>query len=426
MGIVKKIQDMKQEMTRWRQKLHQDPELAFEEKRTMRFIIRQLDDFGIEVHGLTKTGVVGVLHGKNGPGGKAIMLRADMDGLPIQEKTGLTHASRNDGAMHACGHDGHMAMLLGAAKHLAQTRDFDGTVYFVFQPAEEHVGGAQEMIKQGLFTKFPADEVYGMHNYPGLPLGTMATGAGPMLAASEDFDIVVRGKGGHTSRAENTTDVLGAAAEVALAFKEIAKKEIPPTATATLTVTALSTQGDASNVLPDTAKITGTLRTFEQALHARLTDEMIRVVDETEKKYGVLIDFDLRAGYPVLVNDKNATAFAIDVAKETVGDAQVITPVPPTLGTEDFAFYLQQKPGNYIALGTGKPGAKDYQDIHSAKYDFNDAALPIGASYWVNLVEKALPLLIPPLDPSATLDSNAPATAPNAKPAAKPPVAPKP
>lgn len=396
MGIIKKIQEMKQEMTRWRQKLHQDPELAFEEKRTMRFITRQLQDFGIEVEGIAKTGVVGILHGKNGPGGKAIMLRADMDGLPIQEKTDVIHASRNDGVMHACGHDGHMAMLLGAAKYLAQTKDFDGTVYFVFQPAEEDVGGALEMIKQGLFKKYPADEVYGLHNYPGLPLGTMATGPGAMLAASEDFSVVVRGKGGHTSRADNTTDVLGAAAEIALAFKKLAKDEIPATETATLTVSSLSTQGDAANVLPDTAKLNGTLRTFDEGLHQKLVDGMIAIVDEMEKKYGVLIDFDTKAGYPVLVNEPKATTFALDVARDTVGDAQVLTPVPPTLGTEDFAYYLQQKPGNYIALGTGKAGAKEYNDIHSAKYDFNDAALPIGASYWVNLVEKALPTLNPP------------------------------
>lgn len=410
MGIVKKIQEMKQEMTRWRQKLHQEPELAFEEKRTMRFITRQLEDFGLDVHGLAKTGVIGVLHGKNGPGGKTIMLRADMDGLPIHEKTGVVHASRNDGVMHACGHDGHMAMLLGAAKHLSQTKDFDGTVIFVFQPAEEDVGGALEMIKQGLFTKFKIDEVYGMHNYPGLPLGTMATGPGPMLAASEDFSITVKGKGGHTSRADNTTDVLGAAAEIAIAFKELARKEIPAGEPATLTVSSLNTQGEAANVLPDTAKMTGTLRTFDDALHQKLQDEMVRIVDETEKKYGVVIDFDTKAGYPVLVNEAKATAFALDVAKETVGEAQVITPVPPTLGTEDFAYYLQHKPGNYIALGTGKAGAKDYNDIHSAKYDFNDAALPIGASYWVNLVEKALPLLNPPAPPVADGASPAPSS----------------
>lgn len=421
MGIIRKIQAMKQEMTRWRQKLHAEPELAFEEKKTMRFISRQLEDFGLEVHGLAKTGVVGVLHGRNGEGGKKIMLRADMDGLPMQEKTGVLHASRNDGVMHACGHDGHMAMLLGAAKYLAQTKDFDGTVYFVFQPAEEHIGGAQEMIKEGLFTKFPADEVYGLHNYPGLPLGTMATGAGPMLAASEDFNITVRGKGGHASSAHNTNDVLGAAAEIVMRFKEMAKNTITEEEPAALSITSLATQGEANNVLPDLARFNGTLRIFDEDLHQKLIDQMIDIVDEAEKKYGVNIDFDVQSGYPVLVNEKKATDFALDVARDTVGDSQVITPVPRTLGTEDFSYYLQHKPGNYIALGTGKAGQTDYQDIHSAKYDFNDAALPIGASYWVNLVEKALPVLNPPL-PEDGLDAPPP-SAPSAPPA---PAAPKP
>jgi amidohydrolase len=398
MGIIKKIQEMKQEMTRWRQKLHQTPELAFEEKQTMRFLIRTLEDMDIETHGLAKTGVIGVLHGKNGPGGPAIMLRADMDGLPIEEKTGAVHSSRNPGVMHACGHDGHMAMLLGAAKYLSQTRNFEGTVYFVFQPAEEHIGGAQEMIKQGLFTKFPADEIYGLHNYPGLPLGMMATGEGAMLAASDDFTITVRGKGGHASHAEAATDVLGAAADTVMQFKELAKKYIPEGEPAALSVCTFKTMGEAHNALPDAANFTGTIRTFDPVLHQKLVDEMVRIVDTIEAKYGVALDFDMKKGYPVLVNEKGATAFATEVAKDTVGDAAVMNPVPRTMGTEDFAYYLQHKPGNFMGLGTGagKVGDKNYTDIHSAKYDFNDAALPIGASYWVNLVEKKLPLLTPP------------------------------
>jgi hippurate hydrolase len=398
MGIIKKIQDMKQEMTRWRQKLHQEPELAFEEKKTMRFLVRTLEDMDIETHGLAKTGVIGVLHGKNGPGGPAIMLRADMDGLPIEEKTGVTHASRNPGVMHACGHDGHMAMLLGAAKYLSQTKNFEGTVYFVFQPAEEHIGGALEMIKQGLFTKFPAEEIYGLHNYPGLPLGMLATGPGAMLAASDDFTIKVRGKGGHASHADAATDVLGAAAETVVKFKELATKYIPQGEPAALSICTFKTEGEAHNALPDAASFTGTLRTFDAVLHQKLVDEMVKIVDAVEAKFGVLLDFDLKGGYPMLINDAKATDFATDVAKETVGPAGVMNPVPKTMGTEDFAYYLQQKPGNFMGIGTGttKIGDKNYTDIHSAKYDFNDAALPIGASYWVNLVEMRLPTLSAP------------------------------
>jgi amidohydrolase len=399
MGIIKKIQDMKNEMTRWRQKLHAEPELAFEEKKTMRFVTRMLEDNGIECHGIAKTGVIGVLHGKNGPGGPAIMLRADMDGLPIEEKTGAIHASRNPGVMHACGHDGHMAMLLGAAKYLAQTQNFDGTVYFVFQPAEEDIGGALEMINQGLFTKFPAEEVYGLHNYPGLPLGTMATGPGAMLAASEDFHITVRGKGGHASKTGSPTDALTAAADLIVRFKDLAATMIPEGEPAVLSVCSFHTTGEAHNVMPDSAKFNGTIRSFDPALHTKLVEEMVKAVDAIEAKYSVRIDFDLKSGYPVLINDAKATAFATEVAQDTVGEAGVINPVPRTMGTEDFAYYLQHKPGNYMALGTGKPGQKEFTDIHSCKYDFNDAALPIGASYWANLVERKLPLLTPPPAP---------------------------
>jgi hippurate hydrolase len=394
MGILKKFQEMKQEMTRWRQRLHAEPELAFEENKTSRFLLRQLKSFGIDdVHVMAKTGLVAVLHGRNGPGGKGIMLRADMDALPITENTGVLHASRNPGVHHACGHDGHMAMLLGAAKHLAETKDFDGTVYIVFQPAEEHIGGANEMIKEGIFSKFQIDEVYGMHNFPGLPLGAMATVSGPMLAASDEFEIVMTGTGGHSARAENTNDVLGAAAEAIMKIKDMAKKTIGKDDVAALTLCSLHTKGEASNVLADEARFNGSIRTFSPELHEKLQDEIDKILVEMEDKYGVVVTIEYKNGYPMLENTKKETDFALDVARETVGPQAVITPIPPTLGTEDFAYFLKHKPGNYIALGTGNPAAKTQPDIHSAKYDFNDAALPIGASYWVNLVERALPLL---------------------------------
>lgn len=392
MGIIKKIKEMSLEMTRWRHRLHAEPELAFEERKTARFLSRQLQTFRLDdVQTLAKTGVVGVLHGKSGPGGPAIMLRADMDALPIQEKTGVLHQSRTPGVHHACGHDGHMAMLLGAAKHLAETRNFEGTVYFVFQPAEEHIGGAQEMIKDGLFTKFPADAIYGLHNFPDLPLGTMATGAGPMLAANDDFHVTFKGTGGHSARAGNTTDVIAAAAEAILAIKAMAKAEIPATATAAVTVCGLFTEGEANNVIPDSISFNGSIRSFDAALHENLKQKMQDIAQQTAQKYGVDLELDFENGYPVLVNTQDETNFAVDVAKETVGDKAVITQVPPTLGVEDFAFYLQKKPGNFMAIGTGPADGTKSPDIHSAKYDFNDAALPVGASYWVRLVEKALP-----------------------------------
>ncbi len=406
MSIIKKIREMKQEMTRWRQKLHAEPELAFEERKTARFVTRQLQMFGMdEIHGMAKTGVIGVLYGKSGPatkdnGKKAIMLRADMDALPIHEASGALHASRNPGVHHACGHDGHMAMLMGAAKHLADTRDFDGTVYFVFQPAEEHIGGAKEMIKEGIFTKFHIDEVYGMHNFPNLPLGMMATVEGPMLAANDDYKVVMTGLGGHTARPEETNDLIAAASEAIVAIKEMLKKEIPAGEPAVLSVCAVHTEGVANNVLPDTVEFNGSIRSFDKALHQKLKQKMIDIIEDAADKHGAEVDITFENGYPVLVNSKLETEFALGVAKDLVGDQKVMSPIPRTLGVEDFAFFLEKKPGNFIALGTGPTDGTKAPDIHSAKYDFNDAALPIGASYWVRLVEKALPLNPPSAPPA--------------------------
>lgn len=395
MKPIKKIQDMKQEMTRWRQRLHAEPELAFEERKTARFISRQLQTSGVEVHALAGTGIVGVLHGKSGPatpenGLKAIMLRSDMDALPLHEDTGVAHASRNPGVHHACGHDGHMAMLLGAARYLAETRDFEGTVYFVFQPAEEHIGGAQEMIKQGLFKKFPCDEVYGLHNFPMLPLGMLATGAGPMLAASDEYHVVLKGKGGHSARPENTIDVLSAAAEAIVEIRAMAKAEIPEGESALLSVCSIRTDTMAANILADGLSFNGSIRTYDPALHEKLRNKLEQIVTAAANRYGAEVSVEFKNGYPLLVNSADETDFAIDVAKELVGDDKVMTQVPRTLGVEDFAHFLNQKPGNFMAIGTGKPNGKDFHDLHSAKYDFNDAALPLGASYWVRLVEKAL------------------------------------
>jgi hippurate hydrolase len=397
MSIIKKIQDLKNEMTRWRQKLHAEPELAFDERSTARFITRQLQSFGIEVHGLTKTGVIGVLHGKNGPasqtGGKAIMLRADMDALPIHEETGVMHASRNEGVHHACGHDGHMAMLLGAAKYLAQTKDFDGTVYFVFQPAEEHIGGANELIKAGLFQKYPCDAVYGLHNFPGLPLGVMASGAGPLLAASDEFHITFTGTGGHIARPENTTNIVGAVADTLAGIKAAADAEIPKGEPALMLVASVTTDnGDATNVLPDAVTVRGSIRTFDAALHDKLKKSLEQVVNDAAVKHGAKMTVEFKNGYPALINSKPETDFALDIAKDVVGAKHIITPVPRTMGIEDFAYYLHHKPGNFMCLGTGKGDGAPFADLHSAKYDFNDAALPIGATYWARLVEKALPL----------------------------------
>ncbi len=390
MKILKKIQEMQRDMTRWRHNLHKEPETAFQEKKTARFLTRQLTSFGMdEVHGMAGTGIVGVLHGKKGKTGKAIMLRSDMDALPLQEETGAPYASRNPGVHHACGHDGHMAMLLGAAKYLAETRDFDGTVYFVFQPAEEHIGGAAEMIKEGLFEKFPCDAVYGLHNYPGLPLGMMATTEGAMLAASDEFHVTLKGKGGHMIDTKDMTDLMIAAAEIISGARALAKKEITEETPAVMEICTLKADSRAANVLPEEVSFSGSIRSYDPALQKKLKDGLAELVQKVAGKYGAAMTIEFKNGYAAVMNAQAETSFAADVAREIVGDKNVITSVPKTMGVEDFSFFLQKKPGNFMAIGTG---TGEPSSLHSAKYDFNDAALPLGASYWVRLVEKAMPL----------------------------------
>jgi amidohydrolase len=395
MEIIKKIQEIQLEMTRWRQKLHMEPELAFEERATARLITRNLQNFGVdEIHGLAKTGVVGVLHGKNGSasetGGKSIMLRVTMDALPMKEESGVTHASGRDGVHHGCGHDGHMAMLLGAAKYLAQSRDFDGTIYFVFQPAEENLDGAQASIEEGLFEKFPCDEVYSVHGYPSLPIGTMASEPGAMLAASEEFHITLKGTGGQLPHPENTTDLVAALSEAVSALKTMTQEEIPVGNPAALLVTSVRTDSDAADIISGGASLKGSLRTYDSALHAKLKENLERIIDETAAKYGATATVEFRNEYVSLNNSLAETEFAISVAKEIVGDSKVVTP-PRTLSVEDFARYLQEKPGNFMAIGTGRADGKETPALHSSKYDFNDSALPIGASYLARLAERALP-----------------------------------
>lgn len=399
MNIIQKIKDMAGEMTTWRRHLHTQPELAFEETKTSAFLQSQLQSFGADhIEIMAKTGIVAVLHGKTNTSGKAIMLRADMDALPITEETHVPHTSTHAGVHHACGHDGHMVMLLGAAKYLAETRDFDGTVYIVFQPAEEHIGGAKEMIAEGFFQKFLCDEVYGMHNFPGLPLGMMATGKGAMLAASDEFHVTIKGKGGHSARPENTIDALSAAASAVLAIKEAAAKIIPTGDPAVLTIAAFHTDSTATNVIADEVSFNGSIRTFDPALHAQLKKSLQDITQKAAADFGASVTIEFKNGYPLLVNSDAQTDFAISVAKETVGDNAVMTQVPKTLGVEDFAEFLLQRPGNYMVIGTGVAG-QVLPDIHNCKYDFNDAALPVGATYWARLVERALPVKSAPPPP---------------------------
>ncbi|MDD9900268.1 MAG: amidohydrolase [Alphaproteobacteria bacterium] len=402
MKYAKGIENIFNDMTTWRHRLHRFAETAFQEKETSFFIREKLSDFGFdEIHTMAKTGVVGVLHGKKGAGGRSIMLRADMDALPVQEQTGLPYTP---GVHHACGHDGHMAMLLGAAKRLADERDFDGTVYFVFQPAEEDIGGAQEMVKEGLFQKFPCESVYGLHNVPNLPLGMFATGPGPMLASSDDFHVTLKGKGGHTVQAGRATDLHGALAEVITNIKRVVREEGRSDDEALVNICAVFTDSTATNVTPNKITFNGSIRSFDPDLQERLKKRLRDIVESAANNAGAEVFLDFKNGYPAVVNTKAETDFAVDVARDIADEGFVVTPVPPILGVEDFAVYLQEKPGNFMAMGSGTETGGGPHDLHTACYDFNDAALPVGASYWVKLVQKALPLgtlpdIAPPVSP---------------------------
>ncbi|MEO1767261.1 M20 aminoacylase family protein [Thiobacter aerophilum] len=386
MQIPSRIQSQLPRLVALRHELHAHPELAFEEHRTSDLVARVLDTAGIEVHrGLAGTGVVGVLRAGNSP--RAIGLRADMDALPIEEENTFAHRSRHPGRMHACGHDGHTAMLLAAAEHLAATRAFEGTVYFIFQPAEEGEGGARAMIEDGLFTRFPMDAVFGLHNWPGLPVGQFAVHMGPVMAGADQFDITLRGHGAHAAMPQQARDPVLAGAALVQALQALISRECDPLDAAVLSVTRFHA-GEAYNVIPAQAVLGGTVRTLRAEVQARLEAAIERVASGIAQAHGMQAQVDYRRGYPATINSRREAAFCQEVAAQVVGQAQVQTDLPPSMGAEDFAYMLQEKPGCYVWLGNG-PGEGGCT-LHNPRYDFNDAALPIGAAYWVRLVERWL------------------------------------
>jgi len=389
MAIINRIGDFHHDMTEWRRDLHAHPEIAFEERRTAAFVADKLRAFGIdEVHtGLARTGVVGVLHGRSS-NGRAIGLRADMDALPIHEATGVPYASTVPGKMHACGHDGHTTMLLGAARYLAETRNFDGTVYLIFQPAEENEGGGRVMIEDGLFERFPAERVFGMHNWPRMPVGQFAVRPGPVMAAADRFSIDLVGAGGHGAMPHHSRDPLVAAAQVVTALQTIVARQVDPIEQAVVSVTQIH-GGDAFNVIPQSAFLAGTLRSFTpevRALLQRRVEEIARGVGTT---LGVEVAVRYEPGYPPTVNHEDETEIAAAAAAEVAGEDRIERDPPRVMGAEDFAFMLEHKPGSYIFIGNG--GGPDAPMVHNPNYDFNDEALPYGASYWARLVERVLP-----------------------------------
>ena len=386
MPIADRIAQMHAELTGWRRDLHAHPELGFEETRTSDLVAAKLAAFGCEVHrGLGKTGVVGTL--RTGSSARSVGLRADMDALPIEEANPFAHRSQNQGKMHACGHDGHTTMLLGAARYLAETRNFDGTVHFIFQPAEEGLGGAKAMVDDGLFEKFPCDAIFGMHNRPSLPLGHFAVRAGAMMAAGAFFDIRVTGKGAHGARPETSIDSVMVAAHIAIALQTIVSRNAPPVETAVLSVTKIH-GGDAYNVIPQTAQLAGTVRTFSRDVMALIEASMRRIAKGVAEAFGATAEVDFRFLFAPTVNDVKEAEFAAGICAELVGAQNVDRNPPLIMASEDFSYMQEKVPGCYVNIGNG--AGEGGCEVHNPAYDFNDAALPLGASFFARLVEARL------------------------------------
>ena len=388
MAVINSIAYRQEEMRGWRHLMHQHPETSYEEVWTSEFIAQKLQSFGIEIHrGLAKTGIIGVLRGQ-GDSEAAIGLRADMDALPIEEMNTFGHKSLTPGRMHACGHDGHCTMLLGAAQYLAETRCFDGTVYFIFQPAEEGGAGGKVMIKDGLFKKFQMDTVWGMHNWPGMDVGKVGVHHGACMAAADFFEIKLSGIGGHAAMPHSLVDPIPCGAALVQSLQTIVSRRVPAIESAVVSIT-LFQSGAALNVIPDTVQIGGTARSFSPIIRSLLETAIKDIAESTAKGYCCKLDFDWQVGYPPTINHGNEASRASAVAADIFGKNNVIINPEPSMGAEDFAYMLQEKPGAYIWLGAGP--ALEGAMLHNANYDFNDELLTSGASYWAQLVESELP-----------------------------------
>jgi amidohydrolase len=386
MNVIAEIAQEHTKLTEWRRELHQHPELAFEEHRTAAFVANKLESFGLQVTtGIAGTGVVGTL--SRGGGNRAIGLRADLDALPILEANDFEHVSKTPGVMHACGHDGHTIMLLGAAEYLANHGDFSGTIHFIFQPAEENEGGARAMVEAGLFEQFPVESVYGMHNIPGIPVGAFAIKDGPIMAAFDIFEIEVIGKGGHAAIPQQTVDPIIVASQIVMALQTLVSRQINPLEPSVLSVTQVHA-GEAYNVIPDSAVIRGCTRCFSTKIQQQLEDGIAKISEQIAGSFGATVNVTYERRYPPTVNAVRETEDAIQAAAETVGMNNVNTSPTPSMGSEDFAYMLLAKPGSYIWIGNGRGEGSCM--IHNPGYDFNDDILPIGASYWAHLSQSLL------------------------------------
>ena len=387
MPVLNRIAEFHEEIAGWRRDFHAHPELLYDVVRTAGVVEQKLREFGVDeiVTGIGRTGVVGIINGRSNTSGRTIGLRADMDALPVTEKTGKDYASTVSGKMHACGHDGHTAMLLGAAKYLCETRNFDGRIAVIFQPAEEGGAGGKAMLDDGLVARFSIDEFYGMHNWPGMPTGHFGIRPGGIMAATDRFYSDITGQGGHAARPQTTIDPIIVAANMIVGLQSIVSRNVDPLANAVLSVTMVEA-GEADNVISRTAKITGTVRTLDGAVQDLIEQRLADFVPQFASSFGAEATIRYARGYPVTVNAPEQAAFAAAVARDVVGAERVNDDVAPSMGGEDFSFMLEERPGAYIFIGNG-----DSSELHTNTYDFNDDVIPVGASYWVRLAERALP-----------------------------------
>ena len=385
MPVKNRFAELQKEIAEWRHDIHQHPEILFETHRTSALVKDKLKEFGCDevIEGIGKTGVVGVINGQTNKSGKVIGLRADMDALPINEETGLDYSSKIPGAMHACGHDGHTSMLLGAAKYLCETRNFDGQAVVIFQPAEEGGGGGLEMCKDGMMENFKIDEVYGMHNWPGVELGKFAIRSGPFFAASDFIEATISGKGGHAAKPHETVDPTVIASQIVVALQTIASRRADPVEQVVVSITSFETSSTAFNVIPQEVKIKGTVRTLDPDVRDLAEKEFLRITELTAEAMGGSADAKFTRGYPVMSNSSEQTEFAAKVARDVAGEC---AEAPLVMGGEDFAYMLEERPGAYILLGNG-----DSSPVHHPKYNFNDDAIPFGCSWLVELVEQKMP-----------------------------------
>lgn len=386
MPVKNRFAELLPEITAWRRDFHAHPELMYEVHRTAGRVAELLREFGVDeiTEGVGRTGVVGVIRGKSDTKGRVIGLRADMDALPIRELTGLDYASKTAGVMHACGHDGHTAMLLGAAKYLAETRNFDGTAIVIFQPAEEGGAGGLAMVEDGLVERWGIQEFYGMHNMPGIPTGQFAIREGAMMAAADQFDITVTGKGGHAAKPHDGIDTALVSAQIIVALQSIVSRNIDPLKNAVVSVCVIETDSTAHNVIPHVVKLKGTARSLDADVRAQLEEGIVRVATGIAAAYGATAEVDFQRGYPVTVNDADATQHAAEVARQVAGDVDLS--VAPMMGGEDFSYMLEARPGAYIFVGNG-----DTEMVHHPGYNFDDNAIPAGSSWYAGMIEARMP-----------------------------------